>query len=341
MPRKKARIAALFVSLALMLTGCQVPGDTLFVRSQDADMPLLVKGNTGSKRLILVLHGGPGGTAIPFSNLSAFKELEKDYGVAYWDQRGAGDAQGNATPASLTLDQHVKDLDLVVEVLKKRYAGSQVFLMGHSWGGTLGTAYLLDPARQAKIRAWVAVDGSFDMSESNRLSREWALKRAQERIDQGKDVEKAKESLAWYQQTPEITKANFFKHYEHVSRLGAYLYDPAKAEQLDKMGLLFFSPHSVLSELGNFTYTAGNMSLDILLDTNLIPEMDKVKLPSLILNGKQDGMIPPAIAQAGFDGLGTATGDKAIRIFEDSAHRPMFEEPTAFAGAVKGFLAKY
>lgn len=325
---------------ALGLSGCQAPGDTFFVRSLEADMPVMVRGNTASKKLVLFLHGGPGGTAIPMAELSSFKALEAQYGVAYWDQRGAGNAQGNAAPGSLTLEQHVADLDRIVEVLKRRYQPDSLYLLGHSWGGTLATSYLLDPTRQAKIKAWISSDGSFSMVEASRLSREWALKRAQEKIAQGQDVAKWQGILTWYQQTPQLDASNYARHYRHVSDLGAYVYDPKQLEKPDAFGMLFFSPHAVASELANFGYSTEQMIQEI-LTLDLLPEMGKITLPTLVINGRHDGMVPVGVAEAGFAALGTPASDKTLTIFEKSAHRPLGEEPAAFAEAVRAFLDRH
>lgn len=330
----------LMLVAALGLSGCQAPGDMFFVRSLEADMPVMVRGNTASKKLVLFLHGGPGGTAIPLAELSSFKALEARYGVAYWDQRGAGNAQGNAEAGSLTMAQHVADLDRLVDVLKRRYQPDSLYLLGHSWGGTLATAYLLDPARQGKIKAWVSSDGSFSMVEASRLSREWALKRAQEKIDQGGDVEKWSGILAWYQQTPQLDPTNFAQHYRHVSDLGAYVYDPKRLEKPDVFGMLFFSPHSLASEMANFGHSSASMTHEV-LKLDLLPEMGKITLPSLVINGRHDGMVPVGVAEAGFAALGTPASDKTLTIFEQSAHRPLGEEPAAFAEAVSAFLDRH
>lgn len=327
----------LALAAALALGGCQTPGDTFFVRSQDADMPVMVRGNTGSKKLVLFLHGGPGGSAIPMAGLSSFRALEARYGVAYWEQRGAGNAQGNAKPETMTLEQHLADLDRIVDVLKRRHQPDSIYLLAHSWGGTLATAYLLDPERQGKIKAWISSDGAFSMVEGNRLSRDWALKRAQEKVDQGQDVDKWRGILAWYQETPTLNKSNFAQHYRYASDLGAYVYDPKKLERPAVAEMLFFSPHSVASEMANFGYSTETM-VENLLTLDYLPKMGAITLPTLVLNGRHDGMVPVGVAEAGYAALGTPASDKALTIFENSAHRPLGEEPEAFADAVIRFV---
>ena len=74
----------------------------------------------------------------------AFKKLEEDYAFVYYDPRGSGEAQGNAKPESFTVEQFVKDLEQLVYLVRHKYNNPTLFLMGHSWGGGLGKAFLLE-----------------------------------------------------------------------------------------------------------------------------------------------------------------------------------------------------
>ena len=85
--------------LALLLgllgaAGCQTEGDYFFLERDGAVMPIWVRGNVDSRTLLLMVHGGPGDSAQWYIESQAFKALEARYGVAYWDQRGAGTSQG-------------------------------------------------------------------------------------------------------------------------------------------------------------------------------------------------------------------------------------------------------
>ncbi len=50
---------------------------------------------------------------------------------------------------------HVEALDAFIDAVRAQHGVEQVDLMGHSAGGRLGYAYLADPARAAKVRAYV------------------------------------------------------------------------------------------------------------------------------------------------------------------------------------------
>jgi len=84
---------------------------------------------------VIVVHGGPGGD---YRYLLSLQELSDEYNVVFYDQRGSG-LSPRVDPSELTLDSSIEDLDRIVEHYGN---GEAVNLVGHSWGGTLVTAYV-------------------------------------------------------------------------------------------------------------------------------------------------------------------------------------------------------
>jgi pimeloyl-ACP methyl ester carboxylesterase len=69
----------------------------------DASMYLLTRGEDCAAPILLLLHGGPGAAERPLFRLYN-RDLESDYIVAYWDQRGAGRSWNpDADPAALSV----------------------------------------------------------------------------------------------------------------------------------------------------------------------------------------------------------------------------------------------
>jgi len=85
--------------------------------------------------VVITLHGGPGGDYRSILNL---QQLENEYYVVFFDQRGAG-LSPRVTPEEITLASAIADLDAIVEYYGK---GRKVNLVGHSWGAMLASAYL-------------------------------------------------------------------------------------------------------------------------------------------------------------------------------------------------------
>ena len=106
-----------------------------------------IKGNP-SKPIILFIHGGPGSVISPYKNV-LYKDLEKDFIIVQWDQRGAGRTYGHNLPPeeltpeylkanTLTLEQMTNDGVSISEYLLKHLGKQKMILSGTSWGSALG-----------------------------------------------------------------------------------------------------------------------------------------------------------------------------------------------------------
>lgn len=95
--------------------------------------------------VVVVVHGGPGGD---YSYLLNLHELEDDYFVVFYDQRGAG-LSPRVDADELTLKMMVADLHRIIT----HYGGGDaVNLIGHSWGAMLAAAYIGEyPESVAKV----------------------------------------------------------------------------------------------------------------------------------------------------------------------------------------------
>ena len=95
-----------------------------------------VSGN-GPAIPLVVLHGGPGGTSCGYSLL---EELGVERPVVRYDQLGSG-RSGRPDELSLwTIERYVEELDVMLRTL----GYEQIHLLGHSWGGALAAAYVLE-----------------------------------------------------------------------------------------------------------------------------------------------------------------------------------------------------
>ena len=104
----------------------EVPGGRVFYTTM----------GTGDKTPLLLLHGGPGGRSCGFSVL---KELAADRRVIRYDQLGSGQSDRPTDLDLWTTARFVDELDALRSALGLR----EVHILGHSWGATLATEYLL------------------------------------------------------------------------------------------------------------------------------------------------------------------------------------------------------
>jgi pimeloyl-ACP methyl ester carboxylesterase len=325
--------------IGLLLVGCsamQTEGDWFVVRNDGADMPVTVRGDLGSDTFVVWLSGGPGDPAV-IDRGEATDRLEEDLGMVYWDQRGAGSAGGNAKPESFTIDQYVDDTEAVVDVIEDLYAPEHLFLLGHSWGGTLGTAYLLDPDRQAEISGWIDVDGNHDNPLIFPMKIAWLGEYAEEQIAKGVDVAHWTEVRDWCASEPALTVDNWHEWNELVGDTNALFHDPDVGYDVD-FELLFLSPESPLAYFAvNDGYADASMhDDDSSFETlSFSDEMDAIETPTLLAWGRYDGIVPIQAMDAARESLTNAPVETAVF---DAGHCPFLEEPQPFAEAVLDFV---
>lgn len=349
----------LMMLAALALTGClpladdDRQGDFFFVRSDGADLPVWVRGNKASGVFLLLLPGGPGTSGIwLYPKSEGFRALEQSYAVVYHDQRASGSSQGDVPASSVNLEQFVTDTDRILDVVRTRYDVRDLVLLGHSWGGMLGAAYLLDPARQSGVRGWIEVDGAHNVKQGDALSVEWVKSRAQALIAAGTDVDFWEAALSWYAANPTVTNETLNQHGAYLSRA----FDQSRVDEshapnafgLDRIFLSASDGFALLTQLAFRQYPKatpqsswGDTPLTRMYhDVDLTSQMGAITIPSLIVWGAYDPVLPPAMAEDALDALGTALADKQKVILPHSAHNGFDEEPEPFAEAVQAFVER-
>lgn len=100
------------------------------------DQWLFSQGKDRNNPVLLILHGGPGAGSIGFARY-LYTELEKQFIVVNWDQRGAGKSY-SLFMSDVTPETYLSDTREVISFLKRKFNVPKIYLMGHSWGGYLG-----------------------------------------------------------------------------------------------------------------------------------------------------------------------------------------------------------
>lgn len=306
-------------------------------------MPVWARGALDSGTIIIFNHGGPGGTAQYANAFSFYQELEKRYGIVYWDQRCSGISQGNPDPATFTIEDFTADLDLVVDTVKTAYSPRSIFMYGVSWGGTLGMAYLTDPARQSKIAGFIEEGGGHNMvllmNERMRIIRAYA----ESWIDAGSEGEFWRRALDFFDANPDPRAWDYDQYMEFSSYFNAtkpYTFEPDRAPGEitgPDAGMIFFSPLSLA-----LFFNQGSLvpRFDILgLDLN--PRMGSITTPVLLAWGEYDINSPPALAANAVEFLGTASEDIHLHIFANSGHNPCIDQSAAYLPLFVDFIEEY
>lgn len=152
---------------------------------QDAALPSLAINGTllhvethgkPSDPLLVLIHGGPGGD---YRSLLPAKALAQEgFFVIFYDQRGTGLSQRvsrSQFEGADAIQLMIDDLDQLIRHFKKS-PNQKVFLMGHSWGAMLATAYI-NQNPQAISGAVLAEPGGFTWAQTSEyLSRSNKIK---------------------------------------------------------------------------------------------------------------------------------------------------------------------
>lgn len=339
------RISTLLILLLFGLTACTKESsnlndlnDTLMVRHKKADMPAYIHGNGSEKVFLIILHGGPGGTGLQYRNSTIKEEIEKNNAVVYFDQRGSGSAQGSYSESDVSVDLMAEDVLALVKVLQTKYGNdSKFFLLGHSWGGTLGPAVLLK--NQDIFSGWIDLDGDHDPKGSYAKNKVALEKMALEQIDQNNSISFWQDVITLVNGvSPNYNSDDLFKMNRKSHELEKTLMDD-KVINKSQAGD-YTPPLNVLTALWN-----NNKILNIFINNgfyekvSFTSELEKIKIPSLVLWGKYDVIVPFVDAQEAYDHLGSS--EKELFIFEKSAHSPNDTEPELFAEKVIEFINQY
>jgi proline iminopeptidase len=100
-----------------------------------SDQTKIYTKKSGNGPIILYVHGGPGAWSKSFEDLGG-KNLESDFTMIYFDQRGCGRSESPEN-GNYSLERMIED----IEDLRKEYGMEKFSIMGHSFGGLLATVY--------------------------------------------------------------------------------------------------------------------------------------------------------------------------------------------------------
>jgi proline iminopeptidase len=263
----------------------------------------------GDRTPLLLLHGGPGGRSCAFEVLD---ELATDRRVIRYDQLGSGKSERPNDLALWTTARFVEELHAVRNALGLR----EVHILGHSWGGTLATEYLLTKGQEGVVSAILSsplISTPRWLADARRL-RGTLPQPVQAALDKCEAVETADD--------PACVAANDVFE-EHFVRGAKSL--PAVPECEGVTGGDQVYRH--MWGAAEFTATG------LLRDYDRSDRLGELKLPVLFLAGRHDEAAPATIA----DFQGRVPGAK-MAVLENSAHSTYRTETAEYVKIVREFL---
>jgi pimeloyl-ACP methyl ester carboxylesterase len=231
----------------------------------------------------------------------------------------------------------------LVDALRDRYGqDKQVWLYGHSWGGMLGTATLLDTG--ADVDGWIEAAGSHDYPLNDVYT-------AQKFISQAAEV--ALDSSVSRQDAEFWNEAGDFANsldLDNISEndsldLNQFAFDAESHVTLassDEFGegrlrYLLLNP-TVKSTAGWSGLWGGDALNDDAFTTSYTPRLGEISVPSLFIYGDLDFVCPKELGQDAFNAVEAQGIATDFVVLEASGHSLMVDQPEAFADEIITFV---
>ena len=334
----------LVIGLALIFNACQKDefikeGDYFHLENDGAKMPVWVKGNFDSDVILVTVHGGPGDGGISHAISPGFKYLEEKYMMVYWDQRMAALTQGHQRENTIDVNDYIDDTKKLVQLIQAKYPNKKLFMIGHSWGGQLAIGYLGSEDHQSNFKGWIDLNGSVYGDMESQLMKEYILERVPEKLaDPESDKAYWQYIVDWYEENPNPGNYSELEPYLYVSALGGDVYDLDRyfEENVIPYGQLIFN--SMFAMTYFVASTDDNVWAD---DLNFTPEVENITIPSLMLWGADDGVVPAPVADYVYEHLATPEDMKHVVKIPECGHGPQNEHPEIFFDEVSNFIETY
>jgi proline iminopeptidase len=234
--------------------------------------------------------------------------LGEKFDLLFYDQRGGGKSRSDAR-VPITWQTHVDDLAAVVRELDL----DPPSIVGYSWGAMLGLLYAIEQRKKADLPAPVrmALINPAPLTRSYRqaFEEEFARRQASPEIQQLRDElaesgTRERDPEAYRQRAFELSVAGYFS-------------DPRNAKDLTPFRVVARVQQSVWESLGDF---------------DLIGELRGMKIPSIIVHGRDDP-IPLVSSSEAARALETR-----LVVLDACGHVPYVEQPASLFAAIDPFL---
>ncbi|EIL84640.1 alpha/beta fold hydrolase [Bacillus altitudinis] len=279
-----------------------------------------------TKPVLLFLHGGPGSAQMSYID-SFHKELDQDFTVVHWDQRGAGlSYQKNIPESSMTIGQFVEDTIELTEKLLSYNDQTKIYIAGYSWGSLIAIQAV--HKRPDLYHAYYGISQVVDVLKEDIVSYELLLKKYQ-----GKHfITRCLKLL-----TPPPWKRTFahalFSVYKEFAKVGL----THRWKPLFQMLYAFLvSKHYQLKDKWKFLMGqkySQELLWDELMNESIQYRVSSILIPCYFIIGEHDMITPAAVSKPYVDQLTAPI--KEWFTFKESAHSPHIEEPEEFIRIVR------
>src|SRR6266550_9411140 len=281
------------------------PREEGFTKTAGSPLYWAKYGQPGAPKL-LVLHGGPGADHLYL--LPQMLHLAEKHELLFYDQRGGGRSKSDAR-IPITWETHVEDLRSVVQ----EFELDPLSIVGYSWGAMLALLYTIQQRKNPHLRApdRLALINPAPLTREYRRQFEAEFARRQ----QSPEIQSMRDELTASGLRDKDPEA----HRQRAFELGVagYFSDPRRATDLTPFRVVGRVQESVWESLGDF---------------DLISDLKGIKIPSIIVSGRDDP-IPLASSSEAASALGTN-----LVFLDECGHVPYVEQPQGLFKALDPFL---
>ena len=281
---------------------------------------------------LLYLHGGPGASCLDFVNQA--KALSGKMRVVIFDQLGVLRSDGIAENESYSMEYQIE----MVEEMRKILGIEKWSVLGHSYGGMLAVLYA--SACPDSVHKIILECPSLWFEDSARSTAEYLSEHIHS-LNDGEAVKLwEKVRFADYQDKTEVVW--------DLSALLGYVTDMELRFYLHGITLEEYEMSMDTTDIADEMWSKGEQHLKKLLETpaagsaqkrvlmtdDLLPLIQKIAAPMLLINGKYD----PACSKHQIEYIMNSAQDVTQAVFENSGHFPRLEEAEKYTNTVLSCL---
>ena len=282
---------------------------------------ILIRGENKDNPVLFWLHGGPGSAQIPIHHAYT-KDLEKEFVVVHWDQRGAGKSNHSGfQEETMSLKRFILDTHEVTQYLKKQFDREKIYLLGHSWGTLLGIHVVKQ--YPADYHAFISVSQVVDPASADSISWNWLQEKVQE--SDSPDQIKALEELGG---PPFKEHERFVRFIRMVDTFGGGM-DAGFGQLLWKsLGASEYTLPDYIRWFKGANRGSGPMWNET-RNIDLFSTIDSLTIPMYFFTGINDYNTPYSLVRKYYRFLKAPDG-KYLVTFDHSAHTPFIAEQEKF-----------
>ena len=339
----------LLLFISIFITSCTVTPvgnsrDVYYVQNNGATLPVFISG-TDSQEIVLYVHGGPGSSALLYSYAPIWEILQKKYRMVFYDQRGSGGGRGHIDQKDMTVEQHVSDLTAIIASVKAKYPSSKIYLFGHSYGGMISTSYTT--LNQDKISGLMLLAPAMNIVDlSTRIPAtmltEFIIPYLNRTDISAKSRTYWEEAKVFYQNNSPLLLDSFIQHNVYVNIadpiLGFEKFNQYYDSVLPKLlADPLLEPLIWSTQVGLMLPALdSNQESSRNLETDPIFNVSKITIPTMLVVGKQDLIVPPQSSINAFNKISSTV--KTLHEYENASHNPFLEYPEKLEKDISDFI---